>query len=146
MLDLYSLPRDTLGLWVTSDFSGTKTQRIATLYEAMASDIGHARFLPYIQLHEFETLLLVDPETLAITVNKPIANAQELVKSLGTLSPEEVNERSDGAPSHRIECAFPGYEKRKASIGPNAAKHIGLPKLRAECPNSNHWLIECLAQ
>jgi len=70
MLDLYSLPRDTPGLCVTSDFSGTKTQRIATLYEAMASDIGHARFMPYIQLHEFETLLLVDPETLAITVNK----------------------------------------------------------------------------
>ena len=54
MFDLYGLP---------PDFPGYKTaanddphRRVEALENALKSDIGDERFIPYIQLHEFETL------------------------------------------------------------------------------------------
>ena len=38
--------------------------RVRALQVAFAQDLGHPRFIPYIQLHEFEALLLTDPAKL----------------------------------------------------------------------------------
>jgi len=60
MVDLYGLPNDFPGYdeaVAISDPYG----RVKKLEIALEEDIGDRRFIPYIQLHEFEALLLSDP-------------------------------------------------------------------------------------
>jgi hypothetical protein len=40
----------------------------------------------------------------------------------------------------RLESIIPGYEK--PILGILAAPEIGLPKMRAECPNFDQWLMQ----
>ena len=63
MFDLYALPNDFPGY--------NEARRIQDAYEkvrklesALKEDVGSIRFIPYIQLHEFEALILSDPEKL----------------------------------------------------------------------------------
>ena len=60
MFDLYALPDDFPGY----DEAGKQAnpyRQVQLLEDALAEDIGDLRFVPYIQLHEFETLVLADP-------------------------------------------------------------------------------------
>ena len=63
MFDLYALPVDFPGF---EDAARTNQpyQRVQTLEDALGMDIADPRFVPYIQLHEFEALLLSDPSML----------------------------------------------------------------------------------
>lgn len=40
--------------------------KVAVIEKALADDIDDGRFIPYIQLHEFETLLFADPRKFEI--------------------------------------------------------------------------------
>ena len=61
MFDLYALPNDFPGfeesLKITDPY-----RRVEHLENSLAEDIGYHKFIPYIQLHEFETLLLANPD------------------------------------------------------------------------------------
>jgi len=63
MFDLYGLPTDFPGFE-----EGRRQQdpyaRVAHLEAAFGEDINHRRFIPFFLLHEFEALLLSDPEKL----------------------------------------------------------------------------------
>ena len=63
MFDLYRLPRDFPGY----EEAMKKTdlyQRVSDLEQALAKDTDDRHIVPYIQLHEFETLILSDPQKL----------------------------------------------------------------------------------
>lgn len=103
------------------------------------------RFIPYVQMHEFEGLLFSDPEILAESIYMP-----QLAESFGVIrnqfsTPEDINDSANTAPSKRIEKLFPGYDK---PIHPLlAAGEIGLDAIRRECPLFDGWLhqMESLA-
>lgn len=61
MLDLYALPRDFPG-FADAARSADPYERVRRIEQALGEDIGQHRLIPYIQLHEFEALLLSDPE------------------------------------------------------------------------------------
>lgn len=56
MIDLYALPDDFPGFEDCAR-RGNPTERVECLEERLAQDLAHRRFIPYIQLHEFEALL-----------------------------------------------------------------------------------------
>lgn len=147
MFDLYGLPTDFPG-YVESKRIRDPLQRVNDLENALRNDIGDARFIPYIQLYEFETLLLSAPHQLASQFPEQTYAIRKLVEmSAGFTSPEVINDGADTAPSKRIINAIPAYAGMKVSAGPIVAERIGLPILRARCRHFGAWLdqLEALA-
>ncbi|MGI6139950.1 MAG: DUF4276 family protein [Candidatus Hydrogenedentales bacterium] len=58
MVDLYSYPKNVPGYEEIQSLDAY--ERVMGLEESLAADIASQRFVPYIQLHEFETLLYAD--------------------------------------------------------------------------------------
>lgn len=137
MFDLYALPDD---FPECAEASAQKDpyERIRILEKPMADDINDSRFVPYIQLHEFEALILSDPQQLEweyLEHNTPIQN---LIKMAGTQNPELINDGQETAPSKRILKEIPEYDK--ATSGVAVARHIGLEKLRERCRHFGEWV------
>lgn len=101
--------------------------------------------LPYVQLHEFEGLLFSNVEAFArILPFAPIADLKSIRSKFDT--PEDINDRSESAPSKRIKTLIPQY--RKALHGPLLAHDIGLDTIRSECSRFDAWLrwLEALGE
>ncbi|KPA11291.1 hypothetical protein MHK_008496, partial [Candidatus Magnetomorum sp. HK-1] len=99
------------------------------------------RFIPYIQLHEFETLLLSAPEIFFYAFPKfsnQIGRLQEMTKQYKTL--EHINDKKETAPSKRIIKEIPEYADLKTTAGPLIAKQIGLKVMRKKCLHFNNWI------
>jgi len=117
--------------------------RVAHLQRRFADDIADTRFLPFIQLHEFEAYLFCGPAHFAASF--PQARAEiVLLQQIadGVATPEEINDGPTTAPSKRIEAALPGYGRGKVAVGPRVAELIGLPTIRAKCPHFNDWVTK----
>lgn len=136
MFDLYGLPRDF------PDFGAIRAsepyERVKTLERALKNDLNHPRFMPYIQLHEFEALLFTDIGQLDweyLEHERQIAN---LVQMARTTEPELINDGRQTAPSKRIIREIPEFDK--ATSGVIVAERIGLANLRQGCPHFNEWV------
>jgi hypothetical protein len=140
MFDLYALPNDFPGL---DSATGRRNpyERVQLLEKAFAEDINHRGFIPYIQLHEFETLILCAPQKLSEEYAEHNLPIQRLVKMVGTQNPEVVDDGEETAPSKRILREIPEYDK--ATAGVSAAESIGLKTLREKCRHFNDW-VSCL--
>ena len=60
MFDLYALPADFPG-YAEARREVDPYGKVRILEDALGNDIADRRFIPYIQLHEFEALILADP-------------------------------------------------------------------------------------
>lgn len=96
------------------------------------------KLIPYVQVHEFEALMFVDPNITAAAVGSPTAGAalEQIVRRFPT--PEDINDDPMTVPSRRLKAALPSYDK--IVHGPDIAARIGLPRLRAACPRFGRWL------
>jgi hypothetical protein len=106
----------------------------------MGADFRAERFVPYVQMHEFEALLFSDPETFAQTMQQP-----DMAAALHTIaarfdSPEQINDNFDTAPSKRLQKLFPAYNK--VLLGTLAAQRIDLGVMRRKCPHFSDWLTK----
>src|SRR5882724_9555193 len=116
MLDFYGLPKSFPG---QDSLPGTAipSQKVKLLEDAFENDIGSRRFIPYIQLHEFETLLFSDinaiDEVLSV-LNKSELN--KLRKITDGKTPEEINDQYESAPSRRLLKLYPGYQKASDGV------------------------------
>lgn len=137
MFDLYGLPKDFPG---ALKVSRNTTERIENLEAAMAEAVGDFRFIPYLQCHEFEALVLaaLDKLPALLSDEKDRAGVEELRASIGALGPEDVNDGRDTAPSKRLLRYVPGY--RKTLMGPLVTEACGLAALRAKCPRFDAWV------
>lgn len=142
MFDFYGLPNDFPG---KSDLKQNMTnlEKVKLLETALEQDINNDRFIPYIQLHEYEALLFSDIEKLdGILTGQGSQKPQldKLKKILASVdSPEDINDSILTAPSKRLEQIYSKvYQKRTA--GPIAAKAIGLNTIRAKCRHFSDWL------
>ena len=139
MFDLYGLPDKFPGY--TPPDAIPARERAVAVQEAMLNDIGDRRLLPYIQVHEFEALVLADPGKLASQHPEDKAGVEGLVTmAAGFASPELINGGAETAPSKRIIQAIPTYKFRKQSSGSIVTEKIGIPTLRAKCPHFNAWV------
>jgi hypothetical protein len=139
MFDLYALPIDTPGLAGSPSAGEAKAKGIE---EAIRGSLHHPRFIPYIQLHEFEALILSDPRKLDwefLEHSEAIGKLISLVEEYDD-KPEAINDGKETAPSKRIISAIPEYDGAKAIVGPSIAEKIGLGTMRRKCPHFDAWL------
>ncbi|MGI9175032.1 MAG: DUF4276 family protein [Rhodothermales bacterium] len=145
MFDLYALPDDFPGMERAP--SGPPHERVAHLERALAEDIGAAlpdgakRFIPYLQLHEFEALLFADVAKLDEAVSALLGRnrldaLRHILKECG--SPENINEGLETAPSKRLKKLYPAYEKRL--FGELVAEQTGIDTIRSACPHFDDCL------
>jgi hypothetical protein len=138
MLDLYRIPSDTPG-W-TAPGASSGPIRADALLAGIRTQFPDRRFIPYIQVHEFETLLFVNlPELqrIAPDVVEP-RRFRGLVRDVAGVEPEDVNDGSTTAPSKRITACTSGFQK--TIHGVQATENIGLPELRRQCPRFHAWI------
>jgi hypothetical protein len=140
MFDLYALPDNFPGL------DEAKRQRdpykkVELLEERLNIDIDNQRFIPYIQLHEFEGLLFSDIYAID-EVLKPFngTNLTALEKICQEFdNPEGINEGEETAPSKRLLNLYKSYQK--PTDGLRIAQRIGLETIRRKCSHFNKWLV-----
>jgi hypothetical protein len=148
MIDLYALPRDFPG---TDACKATQDpyRRVEGMERALAADLGDPRFIPYIQLHEFEAILFSDTDKIAMYYEKQVREIEQLKAQIAAfLSPERIDDDPHTAPSKRIAALIPAYGEEKTTAGPIIAAAIGLPTIRNKCPHFDAWLqrLESLGQ
>lgn len=139
MIDLYGLPKDFPGYEEARSMKNPYA-RVEILETALAKDIDDSRFIPYIQLHEFEALIFADPAKLEKDYLDYEKEISELIILSEKHNPEEINDNPDTAPSKRIIAAIPVYEKYYSAS--SVTKEIGLERMRERCKHFNEWLTK----
>ncbi len=116
-----------------------KFMKLDSLEEAIGNDISNPRFIPYIQLHEFEGLLFSSMEGFNYLTDVPQDNLiilEQLVNSYN--NPELINEGVRTAPSKRLMSLIPGYQK--TFHGPIIADEINIDVIISKCKRFENWL------
>ena len=151
MLDFYGLGRGFPGMPLEANLANL--DKVARVERAVKADIvpqiphlrPDVRFVPYLQLHEYEGLLFSDPAAFASGIGqRGLAPAFERIRG-GFATPEDINDDPRTAPSKRVLGAYPAY--RKVLDGTPAARAVGIERMRQECPHFRDWVerLEALA-
>jgi len=94
------------------------------------------RFVPYIEMHEFEALLFSEVSILANKIGVSPAEVEDILHEYG--EPEEIDDGSDTSPSKRLISLNNSY--RKVAMGKTISEAIGIPTIREKCPHFDKWL------
>lgn len=146
LIDYYGLySKDAFPNWEYGEKIVDKMKRMDFLEEAMKQDIGDKfrhRFLPYMQLHEFEGLLFNDIQVFYDQIPKnELVGEVELKKTFAEYdNPEMINSNKETSPSHRLERIIKGY--KKVLYGHYFAEAIGLDNIRSKSPRFHEWLTK----
>ena len=136
MVDLFRLPAD----FPDRDYSpdAIAFDRVRHLEERFADDIGDRRFFPYLQLHEFEALVLAGLPLLAEQHPNRRKDIHDLDSRLNRefASPEHVNRLRP--PSYWLNDVVPEYNKTVDGVV--ITSRMGLTQLRKRCAHFGEWL------
>lgn len=95
-----------------------------------------SRFIPYIQMHEFESLLFSDEIVLAKNIGVERKEISTILQSYK--NPEEINDEPSHSPSKYLMNLMPRY--RKIAMGKTISESIGIETMRKSCSHFNEWL------
>ncbi len=144
MFDLYGLGAGFPGTPLPPNLQNI--DKVTRIEQAVKADIvaqipdlrPDLRFLPYLQLHEYEGLLFSDPAAFAAGIGQQHLRHQfEQVRN-NFATPEDINDDPNTAPSKRVITAYPAY--RNVLDGTLAARTVGVAKMRQECPHFRGWI------
>ena len=141
MIDLYAIAGDFPGRAESEKLRSTPNKRVEALEQAFADDLEDRRFLPYLQLYEYEAILFAEPAKFRVLYTQhedAIAKMEAIAAQHDT--PERINDGRETAPSKRIIAALPEYDGAKPVAGPLIAAEIGLDTIRVKCPHFHGWL------
>jgi len=117
-------------------------EKINILETSFEQDIDNCKFIPYIQLHEFETFLFVDSNITAVNLSgckKPdVIEYIEDTKNKVDNNPELINDSIQTAPSKRILKVYPTYDKVSDSL--KVCEELGIQKIMNTCPHFKEWI------
>ncbi len=146
MFDFFRLPSDFPEYQTAMRQKGHQ-ESVQLLEAALLADIERElpqydvakRFIPYIQLHEFESLLFCDLNVLKYDYLEPdeVANIDKLQEETKRIPPEEINHGPDTAPSKRLLNILP-YQKGDAPA--EWIDVITIGKIREKCPHFSAWI------
>ena len=146
-IDYYGIKDDfKYPSWEEGKKIANKEDRMTFLEQAMKDQISEStryRFIPHLQLHEFETLLFCDVDVFKNWFEPTeLCNLKDLQDALVDFDnrPENINNSSKTAPSKRKLKAVPSYDKVIA--GNCIAMDIGLKKMLDMCPHFRRWIEE----
>lgn len=143
MLDFYGLGKDFPGTPLPPNLSNI--DKVIHIEQAVSRDIiaqapelrPDLRFIPHLQLHEFEGLLFSDPTAFANGINQSnLAGPFQSIRE-GFPTPEDIDDGPTSAPSKRVLRLCGSY--RKVLNGTQAAKTVGVDAMRRECPHFREW-------
>jgi hypothetical protein len=138
MVDLYSLPSDFPD-YAAGITMGTGRGKANALQQSLAIAMADDRFVPYLQCHEFEALVLVDPSKIGTLYDVPNVQMQALCDECAAFATsEDINLGQHSHPKYRIKQRAEDYDENVA--GPLLAESIGLATLREQCPHFGEWL------
>lgn len=122
---------------------GNDNLRVAALEKALGAQVNDIRFVPYIQLHEFEALLFSNNKGF-----EEYLSPEQAVDTAGIISdfenPEDINSAPETAPSKRILSIEPGYNK--VLQGNLIALDVGIDDMLAKCPRFASWVSFLIAK
>ena len=96
------------------------------------------RFVPYLQLHEYEGLLFSDPDAFASGIKqRHLAPRFQAIRDEFP-TPEDINDDPNKAASKRVLRAYPSYGK--VVDGTLAAQAVGVDCMQRECPHFREWV------
>lgn len=129
--------------WLQANQHNNKNVGMDLMEQGMLSDIPaqfQHRFIPYIQLHEFEGLLFCDINVFDNGFEEnEFLDYNYLVQTINdNQNPELINDSSITAPSKRLLKIIKDYSK--ITHGCLIAQDIGINKMRAKCPRFNKWI------
>lgn len=112
------------------------------LFQDMLNDMPEElmnRFVPYIQLHEFEGLLFSDISAFRNNFMPAECDFDAIQSAIDEFeNPENINNKPETAPSSRLMSAVVGYDK--VLYGTILAEETGLGTIRSRCPLFNSWI------
>ena len=142
--DFYALPEGFPGKQEAKSETGIRNKAkilLSSLTERLTEKLGEEplrRFIPYVQMYEFEGLLFSDPAKMAQGITQPSLERQlQKIRDVFA-TPEDINDSPNTAPSKRIKKLYSAYEK--PLYGLLAALEIGLATIRRECQCFDAWL------
>ena len=141
LLDVYAMPPGVPGYPGTAESGHRSAQQVGEIESAWSRHFREPRFVPYLQRHEFEALVIANPDALARIFPQHREALEQLIRpALAGRTAEDVNDGRTTHPSARLAQAIPEYRERKASYGFFAVAEAGLPSVRARCPRFDAWL------
>lgn len=144
LIDYYGLySKYQFPKWEVAESEPDKNIRMDILENGMMESIPEEiqyRFLPYIQLHEFEGLLFNEEKYFHEQIpTKELVETEELSEIFRSYeNPEMINNNREKSPSHRLERIIKGYDK--IVYGNILAEAIGLENIKSKSPRFNNWI------
>ena len=144
LIDYYGIKaKHTFPYWDEANKIPDKELRLTKLEAEMKKSVESSinyRFIPYIQLHEFEGLLFCNKDVFDSCFEKnEFSDYTYLTETLNRFSnPEDINDGNDTAPSKRLKRIISGYNK--VVFGSMIAQEIGLKSIRKKAPRFNDWI------
>lgn len=128
--------------WEEAKAIGVPSDKMTALFQSMKEDMNEdlrKRFVPYIQLHEFEGLLFSDITAFKAMFTPTECDFQSIQAAINEFeSPEDINNKPETAPSSRLKKAIAGYDK--VVYGSLLAEEMTLSTIRGKCPLFNSWI------
>ncbi|HNL06149.1 MAG TPA: DUF4276 family protein [Chitinophagales bacterium] len=140
MFDLYGLPND-FPKYETAQLISDPYKKVALLEKSLKEDIYHHLFIPYIQLHEFETLLLANPDNILKIYpdqQKAVAELKKIITQNNN-NPEKVNGGKHTNPSKRIIDLIKVYKRNKSTDGVYLAD-VNFEAALQNCQHFREWV------
>lgn len=118
-----------------------KIERVDFLEQVLAEAIDNARFIPYIQLHEFEALLFAAKDGFEFLPDLKQSNLNRLLTAVEEKhNPEELNDGELTAPSKRLEQSISGFDKNKPFYGGIIAEVNTINPVLERCLRFSKWV------
>lgn len=149
MFDFYALPSDFPCMDEIEKYTDAYG-KVSAVERAMAEKFQVSDFIPYIQLHEFEALLLSDVSQIIAkfpTQERTITKLQKVLDGCNG-NPELVNTGRTTAPSKRITAVVEEgrrYKYHKVQDGVNIACLIGIDVMMNKCNHFKEWIDKLIA-
>ncbi|MCB8965229.1 MAG: DUF4276 family protein [Bacteroidales bacterium] len=144
LIDYYGLyKKHDFPKWEQAELIADKNRKLDFLEHGMHESIDDSirfRYIPYLQLHEFEGLLFNSIDVFYNQIPpEELIGRDELVEIFEKYNnPELINNNKSTSPSHRLSRIIKGYNK--IVYGNILAEAIGVEQMRTKCPRFNNWL------
>ncbi len=136
MLDFFRLPND----FPNHSLNKLEVPEIECGIRAELSGVFPPQcFLPYIQIHEIESLMYTNMDGFELVVDREDQQKElrEIIESYE--NPEDINGGAETAPSKRLKKIF-NYEK--TADGEMILEALNIDDIRVKCPHFNEWLTK----
>jgi hypothetical protein len=143
MVDYYGIDSEWPG-YKESKQKHTHTQKAEILNQKTKEKVNELfndqnparRFIPYVSMHEIESLYFSDPDCLAEKLKVKRLEIISILKKAG--EPEAINSSRQTAPSKILESFYSKF--KKTSTGIAIAESIGIEKMQNSCPIFDKWI------